>query len=343
MNTIEIRPYFRESAQARNTFNVIDGKRVGTTKAPGGKFNFFIGDSAKNKRLAIDLGYLVPNPWHQDKAGLPASWKQSGIDEQEQITKQQELEIKYDKPAGFLTTESFDAFDVDAITLKRKKRTYLQSIMHMFEDQKNTLVLNNLHDEVIYEAIKSSKFFAMSYEEANAKPMSVRFYVSHLEQEAEEKANRNKIRMRTIGNLRDLIEKYPGQTAKVAKVLKLIKGKVADEIVENTLYDYIESTENKNYSGENNFQRGTKFNNMFKLATSKKAEDKKRFSAMILAQDLLDKRVLTENMGVFTWHSKRGTSLEKPARSYEALLSFLQDPQSHELVEEMKEEMKAVI
>ena len=179
MNNIEVRPFFIESVQNRNTFNIIDGKKVGTTKAPGGRFSFFIGDSATTKRLAIDLSHEVPNPYHNDKTKLPVVWRNLDIDKQEFITKQQELEIKYNKEPGFLTNESFNNFDVDSRTLRSKNRTYLQSFMHTFEDKKNVLRLDNLHDEVCYEALKGSKFFAMSYDEAVKNSNNVRFYISH--------------------------------------------------------------------------------------------------------------------------------------------------------------------
>lgn len=343
MNTIEIRPFFQESAQNRNQFNIIDGKKVGTTKAPGGKFIFFIPDNGRTKRLAIDLSYKVTNPWFGKKASLPSNWINHEIDKQEEITKQQELEIKYNQPMGFLDNHCFDAFDVDAKHLKNKARTYLQSFFHIFEDQKNTLVLDNLHDEVAYEAIKNSKLFALSYEDALLKANTVRFYVSHLEQEAEEKANRNRVRMRTLGNLRDLVESHPGSLEKVALVLQQIRGKVATEVIENLLYDFIESNEDRNYNGTTKSERGRRFNDIFKLVTSKKKEDKERFAIMVLAQELLNARVVTENLGQYIWHTKRGTSLETIARSYESYLSFLQDPQNYELVEELKEEIKTTI
>lgn len=344
MNTIEIRPLFRESVQGRNVSNIIDGKKVGTTKAGSGKFVFQIQDDGRNKRLAIDLSYQVPNPWYGKKASLPSNWYNvSGIDEQETLSKQKQLEIKYNKESGYLDNSSFDPFDVDVTQLKRKPRTYLQSIMHIFEDGKNVLHLDNLHDEIIYEAVKSSKFFAMDYTEAQRRSNEVRYYVSHLEQEAEQKANRNRIKLQTFGNLRDLIEKFPAQLSNVAVVLKLVKGKVAHEVIENTLSDYIESTNNQIYSGQTREARCTEFNKIFKIATSKDKVKKERFATMVLGQELVNSRVIIEQVGQYKWVSKRATSLETVARSYESYISFLLDPNNHELIEEMKEEMKTTV
>lgn len=343
MKIIEIRPFGHESAQNRNKYNIIDGKRVGTTKAPGGTFSFMIQDDPKSGRLAIDLSYKVPNPWFQKQENLPSNWYNSNVVNQEEITKQQELEIKYNKPNGYLDNNSFDMFDVDARSLKTKQRTYLQTFMHVFVDGKNSLRMDNLHDEILYEAIKSSKLFGLDYADALQKSNSVRFYISHLEQEAEEKANRNRIKLRTLGNLRDLIETYPGQVYNVALVLKLIKGKVSQELLENSLNDFVESDNDQIYSGKNKLQRAKEFNDLFKLVSSKLKEDKLKFNGMVLAQELLNARVIVESVGVYKWYSKRGSSLENFARSYDAYLSFLMDPANLELVDEMKEELKATI
>lgn len=343
MNTIEIRPLFRESVQGRNVSNIIDGKKVGTTKAPGGKFIFQIGDSARTRRLAIDLSYEVPNPWYDNQANLPSNWRNTGIEKQERVTKQIQLEIKYNKPNGFLNNESFDPFDVDSRELRKKERTYLQSIMHVFEDGRNVLNLDRLHDEIIYEAIKSSRFFALDYDDAIRRSNSVRFYVSHLEQEAEERANRNRIKLETLGNLRDLITQFPGQIYNVALVLGLVNGKVSQELIENKLTDFIESTNDSIYNGRTRDRRSQEFNEIFKLATSKKKEEKARFATMVLAQELINNRVIYEQVGQFIWPAKRGSSLEKFANSKDKLYMFLEDPTNIEYVDEMKEEMKTKI
>ena len=63
-NKVYIRPVPRESIQGRNSFRIVDGVKVGTTKAKGGSFTFQAQVSRQTGDLAFNLDRLVDTPYY---------------------------------------------------------------------------------------------------------------------------------------------------------------------------------------------------------------------------------------------------------------------------------------
>lgn len=332
---IYVRPVFRESIQGRNHFNIVDGVKVGTTKAPNGTF-MFQPQLGKDGKLAFNLGRLVENKWYKEKeedVTLPSSWKDSTIWKKQKITRQEELELKYNKPQGFLSTEAF-VIGNDG-NIKNKKRTYLQTLSKIFKDSLNELNLDNMDEELIYEAILESKFFANSIDEINSTPYS-RFYISHIEEEEEQKASRNKKKITAAALLNELMDKHETKLHKVAVVLKIVQGRPSTDIIKNKLFDYINETNNGALKLE---ERIDKFIEVGKQATSKNKVDQDVFNTHFLGQDLINYRVVNDFKGRYTWVAKQGTSLEELGKSWNEYIAFLSDMNTQHYVEELRNEL----
>jgi hypothetical protein len=333
---VSIRPVGRESIQGRNQYKIVDGVKVGTTKAPGGTFMFQIQQNKTNGHLAIDLERLVDNKWYAEKeedVNLPSAWGNSSIWKKKKISRQTELELKYNKKEGFLTAIGFRVDKDD------KTRTYLQQLYKVFVDSLNELDLTIMDDELMYEAILQSSFFANSMEEINNTP-GARFYISHVDEEQELIANKRKRKIEAIAALNDLMEKYSTKLYKVAVVLQIVNGSVNEDIVKNKLYDYLDEP---NFNSARVEDRIARFLDLYEQVTSENVIEKEKFEVLFFAQQLINYRVINDFKGRYVWSSKSGTNLEELGRTKNEYLDFLSSSNNTEYIEELKQELESKI
>lgn len=337
-NKVYIRPVARESVQKRNQYRYVDGVQVGTTKAPGGTFTFQIQPNQKNGKLAINLDKVVSNKWYAEKeedASLPSAWSNTAIWSKKQITRQEELELKYNKKPGFLNTDSF-RYDTSKKYLGQN-RTYLQLLSKIFTDGINELDLSVMDDELMYEGILESNLFANSLEEISSTP-GARFYISYIDEEQDKLASRREKKLEATSLLNSLIKEHGAKLYKVAVVLNLVQGSVNESVVKNKLYDYIEET---NFSSIKLEDRIVRFIEVASEAMDKSKVQRDKFELSFLAQELINHRVISDFRGRYSWTSKSGSNLEEIGRTRQEYLDWLADDKNKPYVEELKEELEA--
>lgn len=342
---VYLRPVVGTSAQERRVYKIIDGEKkevtktidgstVGFAKSFGGTFTFQISPRSSDGRLAINLDKLVANPFYQEDekdVQLPSQWSNSTIWKKPRITRQEELELKYNKKPGFFATEGF------RVNGNKKpwqqERTYLQQLQRIFSASQNELDLTVMDDELIYEAVLESKFFANTLEEITGES---RFYISHIDQEQEKLADKRRNRIKASALLDSLIDNHPTKLYKVAVVLTIIQGSVSESVIKNKLFDYVEE---KNFGSIPQDERIARFIDVCKQATDESIVEKEKFDIQFLGQELINFRVVNDYRGKYTWISKSGSNLEEIARTKQEFYDFLADPKNEVYVEELRTEL----
>lgn len=335
-----IRPKYQESPQKRNTFTMVNGQRMGLTKAPKAKFWFQIQDG-KNGKLNINLGELIKNPWRGKPNGeLAPAWQSSDITNKEMITKQEYLEIKYSLDPGYLNYDSYRIFNYVTIPGQHRKqsRTYLQSFQRVLNDGVTKIVLDNLDDEILYEAMLASSMFAKSYAESESNSRC-RFYISYIEDEKEESITINRLKITSMSNLNTLITSMPNYLIKMAIVLNVSRGRITEEAAQRVLFDFLD-TDKKHFIGSKTYSSQAEkinlFNEYFSMITSKDKRLKEKFEAMYDLRNALHANVISDERDKYIWNEKRGTNLEIIGKSYEEAIEFFVNPDNTAYVEQIK-------
>lgn len=333
-NKVYIRPVPRESIQGRNSFRIVDGVKVGTTKAKGGSFTFQAQVSKQTGDLAFNLDRLVDNPYYvedEENKNLPVHWADSNIWRRPQITRQQQLELKWNKKPGFFHTESFSPNG--NLPFAKRERSYLQTLSIILIDGLNVLDMKKMDHELLYEAMLASSLIANSMEEIDG---TTRFYISHVEEEQEQLANKRRRKMEATAILNDLLANNKTKMTKVAVVLKIVQGMVSEDVVTNKLYDYINE---ESYGSTRLPERIERFINVASKATAKTQADVEAFENEYFGQQLVNYRVVSDFKGKYTWISKADTNLEEIARSKPEYLRWLSDIDNAHYVEQLREEL----
>lgn len=336
-NKVYIRPVARESVQKRNSYKFVDGVQVGTTKAPGGTFMFQIQANQRGGKLAINLDRQVDNKYYVEKeedAQLPSAWHDSTIWSKKKISRQEELELKYNRKPGFLHTEAFK--HDPSSRLRAQSRSYLQQLTKIFSDGINELNLNEMDDELIYEGVLESNLFANSLEEISTTP-GARFYISYIDEEQEKLANKRRRKLEASSLLDKLVTDHKTKLYKVATVLNLVQGSVSEDVVVNKLYDYIEEL---SFGRIPLNDRITRFIDVAKQAMQKSKVEREKFELSFIAQELINHRVINDFRGRYSWPSKAGTNLEELGRTKEEYMNWLSDTKNTPYLEELKEELE---
>lgn len=341
---IVIRPKYRESIYKANSKDakMIAGQLQGPTKMPTGTFTFQIRDNAKTKRLNINLDRLVDNPYFSESktdANLPSEWSNSEIWKQKKITRQQELEIRFNKPPGFLDTSSFGQ---PSAGMHKQQRTYLQTFMYQLKDGATELNLDNLNDIILYEAALVDKMFGTSYLDAQSKP-DARFYIHHQDEDESAIATSKIKKSKMFANLTDLDENYPDGIFHVAVVLGLVKGKQSKVSSYERLYDFLDKVDKHTVNNtvlSTQEEKFSAFSRMYDEYTSTNADNRRKFMGRYHLQQMLNTMVVSNYQDKYIWEEKRGTNLEVLGKNYNSALQFLLDPQNEEYYEEMKAKME---
>lgn len=320
-----IKPKARRSAQGRRLVIEVNGKREERTKAKGTAFVFQI-LKKRDGTLNTGLDYHVPNDWHKkslDEVQLPSNWSGSDIWKRETITKQEELELKYNQKPGFFTNVP----ETDP-----KKYTYMQTFMYRLEDTENVVDLNTMKGEIFFEAANASPRIANSEEEA-LYDLNARFFISSVNQAQEKKATMKRMLLKANSRLDELEEKHGVPTMrKVAVILGLVTTQTNSDYILSELSDFI--NDNPKKSAENI----TKFNEVYKLLSS--PAKRRIFNARFLLKDLVNYRVLSERLGAFYWKSREGTSLDCIGKTEATALAFLTDKSNEPHIKDLEKELE---
>lgn len=332
MGQVFVKMVQRESAQKRESFILgSDGKRkkieLGKSKGTNGNSIFrFTVSQHKKGYLNTGLDVKINNPWFNNEVNLPLSFKDKGIENKEEISKQLYFEIKLKLKEGELTSRISNIFEKD------RKITYLQKY---FKDFTETTVLNldEPEDELTYWLLQQCHPDKCAPNKDSITSFS-RLYISQVNEDEERKSKKREIVEEAIFNLFSLKkEATESQIKKLAIILKVIKGETSSEKIKNALSDFIQTKSNKQ---EENIKE---FNKLYKLLIGN-AKDKELFEDKFLLQNAINYRILSDYKGKYIWLSKKGTSLEELGKSYEEALSTISDPDWSAYREELIEEIE---
>lgn len=335
MSKVFVKLVERPTAQKRQGYvtrngvkaNVNFPRAIGQNRSGG--FHFSI-STMKSGKLNTGLDKIVENPFYELPDKLPSEWRNSGIDKKQKISKQEYFEIKMNKPAGFLTSESRPLFENKI----GKGLTYLQRFFKSFYET-TVLDLDIVEEELTYYLLLQSHPDKCANSEEDKTPFS-RAYISQVNEDEVKVGKRNEIIENAVYKLVKLKnEQSESIIRKFATILEIIKGDVAFEKVKNSLSDFINQKTNKQ------LEKIEKFNNLFKLLEDAKGLE--TFEAKFLLQYSINNRVISDYQGKYIWSSKKGTNLELLGRSYQEALSWLLDIDNRNYREELEDELKAKV
>ena len=335
MTKVFVKLVERPTAQKRQGYMTRNGiktnvnfpRAIGQNKSGG--FHFSI-STMKAGRLNTGLDKIIENPFFELPNKLPSEWRNSGIEKKEKISKQEYFEIKMNKPAGFLTSESRPLFENKI----GKGLTYLQKFFKSFYDT-TILDLDVVEDELTYWLLLQSHPDKCANSEDEKTPFS-RAYISQVNEDDVKVGKRNEIIEDAVYKLVKLKnEQSESIIRKFATILEIIKGDVALDKVKNSLSDYINQKTSKQ------FEKIENFNKLFKLLEDIKGMEV--FEAKFLLQYAINNRVISDYQGKYIWSSKKDSNLELIGRSYQEALSWLLDINNRNYREELENELKAKV
>lgn len=328
-----IKPVRQRSAQGRRlVVTTPDGRRKTTDSIPKSTFIFTIRRKVDGL-LNSGLDYYIDNPYKADKAedaNFPTNWRNSDIWKDHRITKQTELEIKWNLPPNQLTNKPNLR---SGFKNKGQEPTYLESFKYLLENAENRISLETLKGEIMIEACKASSLVANSESEVISSPYA-RFYLAEINEDEKRRAKKSKEISKALSNLLTLSEKYPVLDMKKIAVLTRVASTV-DKLSEEALFSKLSDFINDNSRGSANIEEFQKYYGMITSKGSKKTLDTKYF-----VRELVSYNVLSEIKGAFYWNSKgRDTSLYELARTEEALVQWLLDKGNEPFYKELEQEL----
>lgn len=340
-NTVYIYAVPRESAQKRHQYTHWNGKKLNKTKAASAYTSFSPSVSSSKGMLNTGFWELEVNPYYSEseeaamELGLPNAWIDKGVYKRKKITRQEYLEIKHHREPGFYTSIS-----PKPVTLGREKGfkpTFLQSFIYMLNDGLTVLDLDDPRDEIMYYLAIQSPKIANSFEEIGA---FTDFYIAKVNESEERKATKRRQSRKATAALVDLIDtKGINVARKVAVVLKLIKGVVSNEALENTLDDFINQAEDRKKS-----QNIQKFMDVYELLGSKAG--KERLDAMFILQNALNERIITQSRGRHTWHLAPSEELQLLGNTKDEAINHILDPEfkkyKQQIVEQIQQKQASI-
>ncbi len=333
---VKIRPKFTESIQGRNQYKIINGKREGTTKAPGGTTTLFIGDRGDGK-LNIGFDKMRDNPYKKGGRRLPSNWRNKGIEELDEISVQTYFEIKHNVKE--------DYYNPRAYVLRKhnpEPRTFLQQQKIVLKDGTTVFDTDNPVHELFVEYFKHSKIVANSREEADAS-QSARFYVFDAGEEAETKLSRTEILENTIAKWVEIKNVFLGDKLYNFAILvdPSIKGQISPTAIKIKMNQFI--TDSGKLHNMTFAQRIEKFNAIYELATAKDKVSKLKFQNSSFLQNLVNHRIVSDYQNTYRWITKQGSNLEILGRDEEEVLDWMSNTDNKKYMEELKSELTARI
>lgn len=335
MSKVFVKLVSRPSAQKRQGYITRNGvkQNIDLPKAIGkngaGAFHFSISQT-KHGKLNTGLDKMITNPFKDLPDSLTSEWRNSKIDEKDKISKQEYFEILMNKPAGFLTSESRQVFDNKI----GKGLTYLQRLFKSFYET-TVLDLDNPEEELLYYILQQAHPDKCANSLDEITPFT-RVYISQVNEDDVKVSKRNEVVESATYNLVKIKNEQSETTLrKFATILELIKGEVSLEKVKNSLSDYIQKRDSKQ------FERIDKFMELAEYL--KDAKGMEIFEAKYLLQITIYNRVISDYQGKYIWSAKKGTNLELLGRTYKEALAWLLEIDNRHYREELEEELKAKI
>jgi len=316
VTTMFIKPVQRTSVQGRSNYHYVSptGELINANRSfakdVGKIYNFPA--TSDGTAIVTGLGRMVDNPWYNKdpknvNEGLPehyfvgANWMNQveKLVTYPEITKQLELEVRFNKPEGFLTDQKNLHFSLR----QRKdsdKANYLETFQAVFYDRSNRLDDTTLRSALIMELAKVSKKIAKDKDAIN--PSKHDFFIATEDEAVIERNNKQDIINDAITDLTLLRRNFTFFVRyQVAVVLGQVKGIVNEHTLKGALNSFIASntkTQLKNID---------KFNELYALIQQGK-EGLEKLWIKYLIQQALNSHVMSVNSGHYIWHSKKDVS-----------------------------------
>lgn len=265
--------------------------------------------------------------------GLYKPWLENGVQKKDKdgtpLTLQDYYERKHGRPKGFYHNKQTDP---KGDILDESKKSYLETIVIKVNDGSTVLDLDIPDDELRYEAILESPYFANSEKEyLTHKWPKAQFYIA-LENESDDiKFQKNAVKGQALAELYSSDLTLPYKRLIVA-ILQLANTRsvLQETQIQNLLHEYIESS-----SGT----VGTNIDKFKELAALVKTpKGRIELEARYLLQESVDYRVVIEKQGSYTWVRPVGALVI--GETYSEAIEFLTNPKKIVLVEELKDEIK---
>lgn len=313
VTTIFIDPVQRTSVQGRNSYTYVtpsgDPVNTGRSFAKGAEKRYNFPSSSDGTSIVTNLNRMVDNPWYnkdpQDvNDGLPehyhvgADWMRhvEQLVKEPQITKQKELEIRFNQPEGFLTDKKNLHFSFKSRS-KDIEPNYLERFQVILYDRSNRFEDTSLRQALIIELAKVSKKIAP--DKASVNPSRHDFFISTKDQALIEKNVKQDIINDAITDLTLLRRNQtPFLNYQVATVLGVVKGMVSDAAIKKAMNDFIGT------SGKEQMNNIQKFNEMVELINKGKEGVEKLWIKYVLKQ-ALNFNLMSIKSGHYIWHSKK--------------------------------------
>jgi len=265
--------------------------------------------------------------------GLYKPWLENGAQKKDKagnpLTLQHYYEQKHGKPTGYYSNivsdprgENFD----------ESKKSYFDRFFMTMNDGTTVLDLDNPDDEIRYEVILESPFFANSEKEWRTyKWPKAQFYIA-LENESDEiKYQKSVAKSGAIAELHasDLTLPYKRQ---VIVILNISNARtiLQEAQVHNLLMDYIEASTGTVGSNIDKFKELT---NLIKTP-----KGRIELEARYLLQEAQDFNVIREKQGSYIWVRPTGTITI--GETYTEAIDFILNPKKAILIDELKDEIK---
>lgn len=354
---IFITPVQNKSVQGRSEYVVV--KPDGTTLPAERSFSKGVGKRymfprrGEGKNVVCELSRLVDNPWYNKTSenvneGLPNHYKMGGnwinklkdISELKKISKQQELEIRFDLEDNNLTSSC----NLDYRFTMRKegdRPNELESYTIILYDNPNRFDNTTLRGSLAMELTRVNGKIAKN--KKNVNPSRHHFYISSENEEVMERNAKQNVINNAITDLtllsrnQSLFMRY-----QIGILTSVIKGKVSESTLTEALNNLIVVKSNRQM---NNIE---KFNEFIDIVNTG-AEGVEKLYLMYLIKQATDTNIIGTSGGSFTWYSKKGQDhVYDLGTSYSKLLKFFVDEELkynrespegnwyHELIQELK-------
>lgn len=317
----------RDTASKISEFrNGVNGKKMNRTKL--GRCKDTLRALSSNKlggNLATGLDKVINNPYYKTLKDLPKEFDY--LKEQETATLQEVLEVKHNRPKGFYTNRAWRPGD----GYKDENLTFFQKFKVALNDGATILDLSNPLEEIAYYLLKASPKVSESNkpEDRHKKPKAD-FYIADKNESIQEKFTKKKLYNDAATKLND--SKFtPSYQRKLCKVLGLIKGD-AGTLPDEQIYLLLDTYLEEGLKGKD--ENLDKFLEIFKLTQA--AEGRNELEALVLLEDLVGYRILSDARGTYTWISKQIVIGQRKAEAVDYLLDPKKQPERDELEKQLK-------
>jgi hypothetical protein len=310
VTTMYLNPVERVSVQGRGQYSYIDslGQAVpmnrSFSKTAGKRYSF--PPTIDGMSVKTELSRLVINPWYGlDVDNLPPEkvvsqkWVDTlhQIKDKEQISKQLELEMRFDLDEGMLTNVKNLHFNIK-MRGKEDKPNFLETFFIVLYDRANRFTDETLRGALAIELARVSGKIAEKKSIVNINRHD--FYISEENEDAIERTAKQDIVNDAITNLTLLRRKHTFFTRyQVGVVLGKVKGTVSESILKDELNKFI------NTKGKDQMQNIKEFQRLYDMIDEgQKGMDKLQIEYVV--KQAINSNVIGISGGNYTWHSKKG-------------------------------------